>query len=340
MMEQVARSVQDKREEFEKDKGGITVSPKTLTLDRLPNSTSERVVRPGIAVSEAVTITNKNPFSVKLTAAKVTRNAQDAFAVLLPTQCPLTIPPQMTVSVGIECQPRASGVLRGIVMFSFESPQPPAKREDENMCVVCLERKAEWRPFPCGHVCLCESDAVSLKNRAMPCPLCRVDIEGVMKAEHAEPSVAQKTCFSISRYARLRCGDPDLHNCLKPTVAYEKKKRPTRRTKPELEEGERPEGSDGRWVRDCDKYKIPKHVDESIARGDLDQELDRLKKDLSFSTYHKLFHMLLYAEEAAMWVDIATFNMDNALMSPNGRFLNLTVPGLAENRFWPSRAQA
>jgi len=45
------------------------------------------------------------------------------------------------------------------------------KSEEENFCVVCMERPKSMVFVPCGHLCACEKCAESLKQ----CPICRQD---------------------------------------------------------------------------------------------------------------------------------------------------------------------
>jgi hypothetical protein len=46
------------------------------------------------------------------------------------------------------------------------------EHEEENLCVVCLERQADYALLPCGHKCVCESDAAAM-CRQRTCPVCR-----------------------------------------------------------------------------------------------------------------------------------------------------------------------
>mmetsp|Transcript_17088 Transcript_17088/g.47689 ORF Transcript_17088/g.47689 Transcript_17088/m.47689 type:complete len:473 (-) Transcript_17088:215-1633(-) len=40
-------------------------------------------------------------------------------------------------------------------------------------CVVCLDSQADCALIPCGHLCLCEGCAYSLRDRTPSCPMCR-----------------------------------------------------------------------------------------------------------------------------------------------------------------------
>ena len=49
-------------------------------------------------------------------------------------------------------------------------------------CVVCLDSEKEFAFAPCGHLCVCESCAISLLSNTNPtCPLCREHIEAKLK---------------------------------------------------------------------------------------------------------------------------------------------------------------
>ncbi|EKX33564.1 hypothetical protein GUITHDRAFT_81277, partial [Guillardia theta CCMP2712] len=47
------------------------------------------------------------------------------------------------------------------------------------VCVLCMERKADWALIPCGHLCLCEQCKDGATDR--PCPLCRSNPTSVNK---------------------------------------------------------------------------------------------------------------------------------------------------------------
>ena len=53
---------------------------------------------------------------------------------------------------------------------------------------------------------------------------------------------------------------------------------------------------------------------------------------LTFASFGRRFSTLVHVEELQMEVDIARYTMDDARLVPSGRYLALTVPGLAEKR--------
>ncbi len=48
---------------------------------------------------------------------------------------------------------------------------------EQSLCVVCLEKQAEFALFPCGHKCVCEDHAAAITGSTQrgrgACPLCR-----------------------------------------------------------------------------------------------------------------------------------------------------------------------
>lgn len=53
--------------------------------------------------------------------------------------------------------------------------------EDENQCVVCWDAPPTHAFLPCGHRCVCESDAAELMARNKLCPVCRSHATGVVR---------------------------------------------------------------------------------------------------------------------------------------------------------------
>jgi serine/threonine protein kinase len=49
-------------------------------------------------------------------------------------------------------------------------------RENENLCVWCMDKPADYAVLPCGHKCLCEADSAAIV--AMNgCPVCRGPVQ-------------------------------------------------------------------------------------------------------------------------------------------------------------------
>lgn len=51
------------------------------------------------------------------------------------------------------------------------------KLKEDEICVVCLDRKRVMQFLPCGHYACCESCGISVVNTSSKCPLCRSEIE-------------------------------------------------------------------------------------------------------------------------------------------------------------------
>jgi hypothetical protein len=49
--------------------------------------------------------------------------------------------------------------------------------DDEGLCVLCLESRADFALLPCGHMCVCERDAAVVCGQGT-CPLCRAPVSG------------------------------------------------------------------------------------------------------------------------------------------------------------------
>ena len=55
------------------------------------------------------------------------------------------------------------------------------KAEESNLCVVCLDGKRSHLFAPCGHQCACVDCAKLLEHNGDPCPICRNQIESVVR---------------------------------------------------------------------------------------------------------------------------------------------------------------
>ena len=62
---------------------------------------------------------------------------------------------------------------------SSASPCASDAEEESRLCVVCMEAPRSHACVPCGHRCLCSSAACT--SRLTRCPLCRMEVERVMK---------------------------------------------------------------------------------------------------------------------------------------------------------------
>lgn len=53
--------------------------------------------------------------------------------------------------------------------------------DDENMCIVCYEKKADCIVSPCGHVATCCSCMKNWLDTKQTCPVCRKEISEYKK---------------------------------------------------------------------------------------------------------------------------------------------------------------
>ena len=67
--------------------------------------------------------------------------------------------------------------LRPQISFENESSSSNTVR----VCVVCQHQDAIMAIVPCGHMCLCAECSSSIMVNNKQCPLCRIDIEKIMK---------------------------------------------------------------------------------------------------------------------------------------------------------------
>ena len=53
------------------------------------------------------------------------------------------------------------------------------------VCVVCMNAAAEWACVPCGHKCGCSVCLEAIRSTSGTCPICRVDIQNVIKIHNS-----------------------------------------------------------------------------------------------------------------------------------------------------------
>jgi hypothetical protein len=58
--------------------------------------------------------------------------------------------------------------------------QAAREHDEQNLCIICLERSAEFALLPCGHKCVCEEHAAAV-FRLGECPLCRNSVTSFNK---------------------------------------------------------------------------------------------------------------------------------------------------------------
>ncbi|XP_010451527.1 PREDICTED: vesicle-associated protein 2-1-like [Camelina sativa] len=69
-------------------------------------------------------------------------------------------------------------------MSPLDISLPSANREgtkEDGLCVICVDASSEAVCVPCGHVAGCVSCLKEIKNMKMGCPVCRANIDQVIK---------------------------------------------------------------------------------------------------------------------------------------------------------------
>ncbi|XP_077586519.1 E3 ubiquitin-protein ligase NEURL1-like [Stigmatopora nigra] len=61
------------------------------------------------------------------------------------------------------------------------SPTTPPASDDSNDCAICCDDTADTALYNCGHLCLCYSCALRLKEEKSTCPICRKPIKDIIK---------------------------------------------------------------------------------------------------------------------------------------------------------------
>jgi hypothetical protein len=55
--------------------------------------------------------------------------------------------------------------------------------EKEKLCVICLKNPSIFCTIPCGHLCICFSCSLQYKKQFHRCPLCRTDIQDILRIQ-------------------------------------------------------------------------------------------------------------------------------------------------------------
>eukprot|EP00927_Polykrikos_kofoidii_P008362 TRINITY_DN13472_c0_g1_i1.p1 TRINITY_DN13472_c0_g1~~TRINITY_DN13472_c0_g1_i1.p1 ORF type:complete len:272 (-),score=18.56 TRINITY_DN13472_c0_g1_i1:259-1074(-) len=75
-----------------------------------------------------------------------------------------------------DCNVFFEGIIEGLATYWTVPEQ--TEDTDRSLCCICLERPREHACVPCGHLCLCGEDLVTLLERTAPqCPICRADVD-------------------------------------------------------------------------------------------------------------------------------------------------------------------
>lgn len=66
--------------------------------------------------------------------------------------------------------------------------------EQNDSCVVCISDKPEIAILPCRHMCLCSACATILRQQSNKCPICRTQMETLVKIPNEEhPNQEEKS---------------------------------------------------------------------------------------------------------------------------------------------------
>ena len=140
--------------------------------------------------------------------------------------------------------------------------------------------------------------------------------------------------FSIGRYITVSSGDAKLHEQLKPSAPFQRKRAaPKKKTNQQrvATMGTKPSATAQRWARDCPEHPVPRAFSDS-----LDVWADQLRSTdpPGLQDYCLLLQNLLWIEEKQLNLDVRGFDMEGVSLrhTASGRLLRLVVPGLAESR--------
>jgi hypothetical protein len=143
------------------------------------------------------------------------------------------------------------------------------------------------------------------------------------------------TSFAIARYVRLRSGDADIQEVLRPSSPYRTPVRPKGSAFSTVDAVDAPKG-DGevsKIHRVLPGYEIPDRVKKSVSSP---RALDSLLKSLAsrnnVDAYAEFWQLMLWASEHQANQDITLFDMEHVKLIREGNLYKLFVPGLAEGR--------
>mmetsp|Transcript_2660 Transcript_2660/g.7368 ORF Transcript_2660/g.7368 Transcript_2660/m.7368 type:complete len:1107 (-) Transcript_2660:51-3371(-) len=150
--------------------------------------------------------------------------------------------------------------------------------------------------------------------------------------------------FSILRSILLRSGDSDLYDILKPAAPFVKKKRAVDKpvkdedvvNPPLIRSGQDGGGSAFVGYKDLKAFKVPLDIRELVESREMEGTLvppTNETPDNEFPAHYSTFWQnMLWVSELQAYEDIKLFDMENAILQRQGRFLKLFVSGLAEGR--------
>ena len=58
----------------------------------------------------------------------------------------------------------------------------PSRPVNDSSCLICLDRATDSVLYQCGHMCVCYTCGLTLKQRGAHCPMCRAPIKDIIRA--------------------------------------------------------------------------------------------------------------------------------------------------------------
>jgi hypothetical protein len=146
-----------------------------------------------------------------------------------------------------------------------------------------------------------------------------------------------ETSFDIARYIRLRSGDIDIQDILKPSSPYRKAPRPKSSSFSAVAAVKAPKkkggGTPSMIPSVLPSHQIPKSIKLTLSSA---RALDALLKSLAPTNnvdfYAEFWQLMLRASEHQANQDITLFDMEHVKLIREGNLYKLFVPGLAEGR--------
>ena len=74
-----------------------------------------------------------------------------------------------------------SGAIQKLLLEPPEEVSDEEKKDEQELCVICMSNVADYLVLPCGHQCGCESCLTVLRNNKADCPICRAKISNLVK---------------------------------------------------------------------------------------------------------------------------------------------------------------
>jgi hypothetical protein len=71
-----------------------------------------------------------------------------------------------------------------LTRVAMSLPSPKTANKEDGLCVICVDAPSEAVCVPCGHVAGCISCLKEIENKKMGCPVCRANIDQVIKLYH------------------------------------------------------------------------------------------------------------------------------------------------------------